>query len=325
MRLLRLRSAWGLAGLRSGDRRRLFDKLRIAGWDGVEGSLHDIGGNREERMQCVTAAADQGCSLVLSAYSSWHSYEGAYQARSVHAHAAALESELQEIAELHATAAPLSPIIRINAHSGTDEWTESEAVDYFGAVEASAQRHGDALPPISHETHRGRYLCCPFATARLTQQVPSLRLTTVFSHWEVKCERLLDTWEEQSLLESAIAPSVDHIHARIGTRQAPQVGHPADRAVAPSAARHYDWWRTCWSAREAASFSSRDAVLTATIEYGPVEMDASSKEYLGYTPVDRDGEPAWRLDHEELLRASRDALDAQFQEWHSDSQRMAGW
>jgi len=62
--------------------------------------------------------------------------------------------------------------------------------------------------------------------------VPSLRLTSDFSHWVVKCERLLDSAEELRLLTSTIAPAVDHVHARIGTAQSPQVADVEHVAVA---------------------------------------------------------------------------------------------
>ena len=48
----------------------------------------------------------------------------------------------------------------------------------------------------------------------------------------VKCERLLDSAEERRLLTSTIAPAVDHVHARIGTAQSPQVADVEHAAVA---------------------------------------------------------------------------------------------
>ena len=223
--LLRLRSAWGLAGLQSGDRRRLMAGLRAGGWDGVEASLADIGTCADERKDCCAAAQAEGVSLILSAYSSWPNYTGPFDASSsVRDHTAALTAELHQIADLVAASSPgggtLSPIVRVNAHSGSDAWTEAEAVEYFEEVAATlaaphAPLGGGALPPLSHETHRGRYLCCPFVTGRLLARLPSLRLTSDFSHWVVKCERLLDTPEELALLDTQIAPAIDHVHARV--------------------------------------------------------------------------------------------------------------
>jgi hypothetical protein len=325
MHLLRLRSSWGIASLNSGEPRRVLAALRSHGWDGMEASLDDIGTDADSRRLCVEAAASEGMSLVLSAYSSWKNYSGSFDAAaSVKDHTAHMEQELHQIAEL-ASCVPSTTIIRVNAHSGSDAWSEDEAVDFFGAISELTGRLGDALPPMSHETHRGRYLCCPFATARLLSRVPSVRLTSDFSHWVVKCERMLDTAEECELLGSAIAPAVDHIHARIGTPQAPQVTLPGHQATAVASERHYEWWRSVWSAREAGSISGRDRMLTATIEYGPAEWD-STGEYVGYTPISLQGEPLGGVAHDELLRVARDTLDVHFERWRGESaRRRGGW
>ena len=232
MRLLQLRSAWGLANLRAGDRHRTMAALRTSGWHGVEASLDDIGGTYEERRECLAAAQSEGMSFILSAYSSWTNYEGPFDsARTVASHGDALLAQLRQIAELSSSTQGSTPVVRVNAHSGSDAWSESEALEYFERAVADV-RALDVLPAVSHETHRGRYLCCPFATARLLAKVPSLRLTSDFSHWVVKCERLLDSAEERRLLTSTIAPAVDHVHARIGTAQSPQVADVEHAAVA---------------------------------------------------------------------------------------------
>ena len=326
MRLLRLRSAWGLPGLAKGDRSGLFASLKARGWDGVEASLDDIGATHDARAECCAAASAQGLSLVISAYSSWANYEGPFDAAlTVRGHADAFAAQLAQIAALH-TGGGHSPIRRVNAHSGSDAWSEAEARDYFEASVGAAHACGEDLPPVSHETHRGRYLCCPFATARLLESVPTLRLTSDFSHWIVKSERLLDSPEEEALLTSVIAPAVDHVHARIGTPQSPQVADVRSRATAHAAERHYEWWEAVWSAREAASLSGRDATLSATIEYGPVEVREEDGAYVGYTPVGLDLEPVAGVGHEETLQEARDALDARFERWHADgARRRGGW
>ena len=318
MRLLRLRSAWGLAGLRSGDRQRTFAAVRAAGFDGVEASLGDIGGSIAERRACLRAAQAEDQALVLSAYSSWQSYEGAFEVLPLSEHIDRMRAELDDIAELCTSLVGPSPVWRVNAHSGSDMWSDAEACDFFTTVAAHAAAVGQSLPPVSHETHRGRFLCCPFATARILETTPTLRLTSDFSHWVIKCERLLDSPEESEFLATAIAPAVDHIHARIGTPQAPQVADATHPSVHASAERHYQWWETVWSAREASTLSGRDATLTATVEYGPVEM-TSGGEYCGYTPVDLAMKPVAGVDLDVTLRAARDGLEQRFERWHANS------
>ena len=60
---------------------------------------------------------------------------------------------------------------------------------------------------------------------------------------------------------------------------------PDEAAVGSYAERHYEWWQSVWSAREATSISGRDSVQTATLEYGPIEVSAECGTYVGYTPA----------------------------------------
>ena len=318
MRLLLLRSAWGLPRIRN-DPRRTIAAVRTAGFDGIEASLEDIGESFSERKALVAAAQAEGATLVLSAYSSWTSYIGPYDARSsAREHAANLKRELQSIAELATSLPGRSPVLKVNAHSGSDAWNENQAHEFFDAVMTEQAAIGSALPPVSHETHRGRYLCCPFATARMLALVPTLRLTSDFSHWVVKCERLLDTPEERALLESIIAPAVDHIHARIATAQSPQVLDVAHSSVRRAAERHYEWWEQVWAVHEATSHSR---VITATVEYGPIEV-AEDGEYVGYTPASMELKPVAGADFCTTLETARHALERRFELWHGRACRM---
>lgn len=325
-RLLRLRSAWGLPNLVSGDRRRLFAALRTRGWDGVEASLDDIGTSSADRADAVAAAQSEGVALVLSAYSSWANYDGPYEHLSVQQHADAMKSQLTQIADLHVGSGGYggaSPIVHVNAHSGTDAWAEAEAVDYFEAALNAGASLGTAVPDISHETHRGRYLGCPFRTARLLERVPALRLTSDFSHWVVACERLLDTPAESEWLATCIAPAVDHIHARVGAPQAPQVPGVQAAGWQRAVARHHAWWSTVWSAREAASISSRAATHSATLEYGPLEVSEDDGEYVGYTPATLGlTEAVAGVALEQTLEEARDMLTARFEVWHGEEANL---
>ncbi|KAL1520836.1 hypothetical protein AB1Y20_022398 [Prymnesium parvum] len=310
-----LRSAWGLPHLRT-DAPRAIAHARDTGFAGIEASLSDVGTPAQLRLLCA-ALQSEGLSLVLSAYSCWRNYEGPADARSTVAeHVAAFDRDLLRIAECHA-AFPRT-VLRANGHSGSDAWTEAEACDFFGAVGETASSAG---LPLSHETHRGRYLCCPFATRRLIHRLPSLRLTLDFSHWVIKCERLLDTEEEATMLRSEIAPAVDHLHARIGTPQSPQLADVHSPLARRAAERFYSLWEDVWTAHETASVSSRSSVATATVEYGPREFDEPSGEYVGYTPVGPEGEPLvpHTLD-ETLSHASQGLLD-RFDRWHAGSVR----
>ena len=101
----------------------------------------------------------------------------------------------------------------------------------------------------SFETHRGRPLGHAFQCERILDAVPGLRLTADPSHWHVVHERFLDM--------DAVASRVDHVHARIGNEERPQLAAPFDEAAA--ADWHVAFWRRCWDA----------GARTACVEYGP--------------------------------------------------------
>eukprot|EP00966_Prymnesium_polylepis_P075841 1758758-Prymnesium_polylepis.1 len=318
MRLLVLRSSWGLAGL-GRDAARAIAGVRAAGFDGIEMSLAEYKECSDDEQRALRGALrSHDMSLIMSAYSSWDNYVGAFDGRStVQDHTHTMTQQLREIAEVASAVGPGA--LRVNGHSGSDAWTEAEACEFFEATTEAASTLGDALPPLSHETHRGRYLCCPFATARLLRRVPTLRLTSDFSHWVVKCERLLDSPEEAALLHGDIAPAVDHLHARIGTPQSPQVADVRSPLAAGAAERFYSFWESVWGAHEQASVSSRSSVLTATIEYGPVERCEASGDYAGYTPVGPSAEPVAPHAFDETLERAAADLRERFDAWHSDA------
>ena len=121
----------------------------------------------------------------------------------------------------------------------------------------------------SFETHRGRPLGHAFQCKRILDAVPGLRLTADPSHWHVVHERFLDM--------DAVAGRVDHVHARVGNEERPQLAAPFDDASPraagaegrsprwwdmfrwPATDWHVAFWRKCWDA----------GARTACVEYGP--------------------------------------------------------
>ena len=110
----------------------------------------------------------------------------------------------------------------------------------------------------SFETHRGRPLGHAFQCRRILDAVPGLRLTADPSHWHVVHERFLDmNTRDERVLMNTVAGRVDHVHARIGNEERPQLAAPFDDDAA--ADWHVAFWRKCWAA----------GARTACVEYGP--------------------------------------------------------
>ncbi|PYE50519.1 sugar phosphate isomerase/epimerase family protein [Deinococcus yavapaiensis] len=147
----------------------------------------------------------------------------------------------------------------VNVHAGVDHWSEREADAFFaGALDVER----NAPVPVAFETHRGRTLFTPWATRRLVETFPDLRLTADFSHWVCVCERLLD---DQLDTFHRIAPHVVHIHARVGFEEGPQVSDPRAPEFDLHLKTHERWWTLVWEAQRARGAQRS----TLTPEFGP--------------------------------------------------------
>ena len=146
-----------------------------------------------------------------------------------------------------------------NAHSGSDAWSAAEAEDYFSQAIDLEKRIG---LPISHETHRQRYFATPWQTRHILQLFPTLRITSDLSHWVCVCERLLPDMGETI---SLAAKHCQHIHARVGFAEGPQVPDPSAPEYATQLAAHEAWWDEIWQSQRERGFTHS----TLTPEYGP--------------------------------------------------------
>jgi hypothetical protein len=151
-----------------------------------------------------------------------------------------------------------SPLL-INSHSARDVMSFEEQLRFFARALELEQQLGIA---IGHETHRGRAMFTPWATSRLLQELPELKLVADFSHWVCVCESLLPDME--GYLEQAISRTI-HIHGRVGYAQGPQVPDPSAPEYAAELAAHMGWWERIVTAREKQGAKR----ITFTPEFGP--------------------------------------------------------
>lgn len=168
------------------------------------------------------------------------------------------DQHLQELKVRLEASATLSPVLA-TCLTGCDAWEESKSIDFYGQALEITQQFDF---PISFETHRSRPFFNPWATLRIIQQLPRLRLTADISHWCVVCERLMDS-ELDTL--SQLIPYIEHLHARVGYAQGPQVPHPAAPEYQTELSSHQGVWQSVWQAHHEAG---RD-VTTMTPEFGP--------------------------------------------------------
>lgn len=115
---------------------------------------------------------------------------------------------------------------------------------------------------VVHETHRGKFSFAAHITEPFLRARPGMRIGADFSHWCNVAESLLE--DQEAALALAISRA-DHIHARVGFAEGPQIPDPRDRHWATVLERHLGWWRRIVNRARA----DGNARLCITSEFGP--------------------------------------------------------
>lgn len=134
------------------------------------------------------------------------------------------------------TEAAATKPLYINCHSGKDYFTVEQKEKLINQSLAVAIQSGI---PVYHETHRGRALYSAPVTAELMKKISALRLTLDISHWCNVHESYLTDQEETVALALT---RTDHIHARIGHPEGPQVSEPRAPEWESAVKTHFTWW-----------------------------------------------------------------------------------
>jgi sugar phosphate isomerase/epimerase len=251
MRLVAVRHTWGLAG----DPAARLAELHARGYRGLECGVEAMSDDLRRRL------AGLGWVWIAQVWTDHWRYSGD---PAVH---------LRSFAEQARRAADLGAEL-VNAHAGEDGWEEDVAAGFLADLADAAARHGVRL---ACETHRGRILATPWATLRLCRRLPWLRLTADYSHFCVVAERL-----PPAALLAPLAARVDHVHARVGHAQGPQVDDPSAPRHTGALAAHEAWWAEIRAAARAAGRAS----LSYCPEFGPPP----------YQPTDAAGLPTTGLE-----------------------------
>lgn len=237
MKILFLCPRWGSKALEPQD---FIRRARDAGYDGVEVGLSEGDLAPEES---IALAQSEGMSVVAQHYETLDS--------NAEIHLALFERRLRH-------AASLAPAF-INSHTGRDIFSQEENLAAFAVAEKVSHATGVR---IVHETHRGRFLHAPWRATELLRAAPATKITFDMSHWCVVCESLC---EDQAHTIMAILPAVEHIHARVGHAQAPQVSDPRAPEWRQTLEVHLAWWNRIVEIRRKSGAES----LTFTPEFGP--------------------------------------------------------
>src|SRR5436190_23148357 len=124
----------------------------------------------------------------------------------------------------------------INCHSGRDYFSYEQNKTFIDHTIQLAKETGIK---ICHETHRSRILFAAPVARQYFDKLPGLRITYDVSHWCNVSESLL---EDQPETVNIALQRVDHIHARIGHPEGPQVNDPRAPEWDATMKAHFAWW-----------------------------------------------------------------------------------
>jgi sugar phosphate isomerase/epimerase len=211
------------------------DKVRAVGYDGVEWAIPGRTSSREID-EVKQLASKHGLLIIAQHYDT--------NEPDFNRHFAIYAAWLEKVKAF--------PWLKINSQTGKDYFTTAQNV-------ALIKLAGDVM----HETHRGKFSFAAHITMNYLEAMQELRLTLDASHWVNVAESFLE--DQQAALEMAITRT-DHIHARVGYPEGPQVAEPRASEWQLAVSYHLNWWDQVVNLKRT---EPGDAVLTITPEFGP--------------------------------------------------------
>jgi sugar phosphate isomerase/epimerase len=146
----------------------------------------------------------------------------------------------------------------INCHSGKDYFSSDQGRQIIEHTIALSKSTGIK---ICHETHRSRLLYSAPIARQYMESIPGLRITLDVSHWCNVHESLLN--DQPEVLALAIQRA-DHIHARVGHPEGPQVNDPRAPEWEAAVKAHLGWWDQIVALKK-----QKGETLTILTEFGP--------------------------------------------------------
>jgi sugar phosphate isomerase/epimerase len=142
------------------------------------------------------------------------------------------------------------PALKINSQTGKD----------FFSFEQNNALIALAGAEVIHETHRGKFSFAAHITAPYLLANPELKITFDVSHWVAVAESFLD--DQADAVALAISRA-QHIHARVGFPEGPQIPDPRVPLWQEAVRTHINWWSRIAEAHK------DSPSLTVTPEFGP--------------------------------------------------------
>ena len=146
----------------------------------------------------------------------------------------------------------------INCHSGRDYYSFEQNKAF---IDHTTKVNKETDVKIYHETHRSRIMFAAHTTRQFIEKIPELRLTLDISHWCNVHESLLQ--DQKETVDMALERA-EHIHARIGHPEGPQVSDPRAPEWESAVKAHFAWWDKIIERKK-----KNGEVATILTEFGP--------------------------------------------------------
>ncbi len=246
MNVLYFCASWGLDHL---DMEPMISKIKTAGFDGLE---TDIPFEKAEREKLKALLDKYDLEIIAHEYLA--------NGKTINIYIKNFEKSLEN-------AASFKPLF-INSHTGRDFWTFEDNTKILQVAERFSENN---KIKITHETHRGRCLYSAPMAKLYFNELPKLKINFDISHWCCVSESLLEA--QQDTVSEAIKRT-EHIHARVGHAQGPQISDPDDEFWKTETETFFNWWQKIYDrfVRE-----HRD-ILTITPEFGAAPYTSSNPD-----------------------------------------------
>jgi sugar phosphate isomerase/epimerase len=150
------------------------------------------------------------------------------------------------------------PFVKINSQTGKDFFSFEQNKEL---VYETFRFATDTGIQFVHETHRNRFLFAAHVCRNYLEQLPDLKITLDASHWVCVAESFLD--DQADAMQLAIEHT-QHIHARVGYTEGPQVPDPRMEDWQEALNKHLNWWDKVVELKR-----NENLPLSITTEFGP--------------------------------------------------------
>lgn len=150
------------------------------------------------------------------------------------------------------------PCQKIDSQTGRDFYSFEQNLSLINEASQFTKKTGI---PVVHETHRNKCLFAAHVSKAYLEKIPELKITLDASHWVCVAESFL---EDQTLAIELAIERTEHIHARVGYPEGPQIPDPRVPEWQHAVAAHLAWWDKVIERKK-----KENTILTISPEFGP--------------------------------------------------------